>query len=535
MENANPVSDSLFFIYGPPGSGKTTVGCLLSESLNLPFIDLDIEIQNKAGKDIPAIFADEGEAGFRARERSALEDAVQAGRAVVALGGGALLSEDNRAFVEAHGCVLCLMSDLDSLRKRLESESGIRPLLGGQAGWQERLSSLLERRAGHYASFPIRLDTSCLSPQEAAWNAQIRLGAFRVSGMKDAYDVRVISSGLDQIGPMLLSRGLKGPVALVINQDIAPIYGARIQNSLSTAGFKVNLCVIPSGEEHKKLETVATLWQQFLAAGLERGSTVVAVGGGVTTDLAGFAAATYLRGVKWVAVPTSLLCMIDASIGGKTGFDLPQGKNLVGAFHPPSLVLADPNVLNSLPIEELRSGLAEVVKHGVIADPILFDQCAQGFNHLGLPTAGNPGWSELVRRAIAVKVNVVNQDPFEKDLRATLNLGHTLGHAIEAASNYTLRHGEAVSIGMVAIARLAQERGLCQPELAELLSAVLSKLGLPVEFPRGLNPLTFENAVKLDKKKAAGQVRFVIPVKIGEVQPGVALDFNLPSLLPEEA
>lgn len=528
-----PQSDSLFFIYGPPGSGKTTVGCLLSEALNLPFIDLDIEIQNKAGKDIPSIFAEEGEPGFRARERSALQDAAQTNRAVVALGGGALLSDENRGFAETNGTVICLLSDQNSLIQRLESESGIRPLLGGESGWKDRLESLLARRKDHYTSFSHTVDTTNLTPQEAVWQTQIELGAFRITGMKDAYDVRVVPNSLDQVGSMLFSRGLKGPIALVGDENILPIYASRVEASLTAAGFRVQICAIPAGENHKTLETISSLWGQFLSAGLERGSTIVAIGGGVTTDLAGFAAAAYLRGVAWVAIPTSLLAMIDASLGGKTGFDLPQGKNLVGAFHPPSLVIADPAVLKSLPQEEIRSGMAEVVKHGVIADPILFERCAQGWESVRGPDLLAPDWTETVRRAIAVKVHVVNQDPFEKGLRASLNLGHTIGHAVESASNYKLRHGESVAIGMAAVARLAEERGLCDPGLTELITRVLSNLGLPIEIPRGLNPTTFINSVKVDKKRAGGLVRFAVPVRIGEVKTGIVLEVDFATLLPE--
>ena len=535
MSTPNHRNDSIFFIYGPPGSGKTTVGKLLSAALDIPFIDLDTEIKIQAGKDIPTIFSEEGETGFRVREKNTLQSAAQIKGAVIALGGGALLSEENRRFAENTGIVLTLLSDLNNLIHRLESESANRPLLGGEPDWKERLDNLLTRRKDHYNSFTHTLETTNLTPDQAAWQALIKLGAFHISGMKESYDVRVISSGLDQIGSMLTSRGLKGPIALVCDDHIQPLYAARVENSLTAVGLQIKTCIIPAGEDHKTLETVASLWAQFLSAGLERGSTVVALGGGVTTDLAGFAAATFLRGVQWVVIPTSLLGMIDASLGGKTGFDLPQGKNLVGAFYPPRLILADPQVLNSLPLDELRSGMAEVVKHGIIADPTLFEYCAQGWGSLRGPDPLAPDWSEMVKRAIAVKVAVVNQDPFEKGLRAALNLGHTLGHAVEAASNYSLRHGEAVAIGTVAIARIAEAKGLCETGISQQISTVLSNLGLPIEIPFGLNPATFANAVKVDKKRTGGLVRFVIPVKIGEVKTGVTLDIDIPSLLPEAA
>jgi shikimate kinase / 3-dehydroquinate synthase len=533
MTTPNASSDSLFFIYGPPGSGKSTIARQMAEALDLPFIDLDIEIQSSAGMDIPAIFAAEGEAGFRTREAQAIRDASANGRGVIALGGGALLSKENRAFVETNGQVLCLTADPQDLLERLDKEAHLRPLLGGGAGWKDRLTNLLNVRSEHYASFTNILNTSPLMPEEAAWQAGILFGAFHVSGMKNAYDIRVIPGGLDSLGKMLTERGLKGPIGLVCDEHILPIYATRVETSLKNAGYAVQVCPIPSGEDHKTLETVSSLWTQFLTAGLERGSTVISLGGGVTGDLAGFAAATYLRGITWVAVPTSLLAMVDASLGGKTGFDLPQGKNLVGAFHPPSLVLADPRVLLSLPQDEIRSGMAEVVKHGIINDPALFELCSHGWNAVRGSDPHNPDWNQVVRRAIAVKVRVIQIDPFEKNIRASLNLGHTLGHAFEAASDYRLRHGEAVAIGILAVTRLAEERSLCNVGLSGCIEDALRALDLPTEIPTGLNRSVFLNALKLDKKRVDGQVRFAIPQKIGEIVVGIPLALNFAVLLKE--
>ena len=245
----------------------------------------------------------------------------------------------------------------------------------------------------------------------------------------------------------------------------------------SAPAYTARLALVPPGEEHKTVATVGKLWEEFLAGGLERSSTVLALGGGVITDLAGFAAATYLRGVRWVALPTSLLGMVDATLGGKTGVDLPQGKNLVGAFHPPSLVLADPRLLATLPEAELRSGMAEVVKHGILADEQLFARCAQGW------AAVTADLDEIVRRAMAVKIGFIQSDPYEKGLRAALNLGHTVGHAVELASAFRLRHGEAVSIGLAVEARLAEDAGIADAGLAETIRACLQGLGLPTADP----------------------------------------------------
>lgn len=505
------------FIYGPPGSGKSTVGRRLAENLALPFVDLDAGIEAAAGQGIPQIMAERGEAGFRDLESAALESAVAGPEAVVALGGGALLRDSNRERAEAAGEVILLEAGLETLLSRLSADETQRPLLSGDLA--EKLGGLLARREEHYKSFALRVanDLGC-TPEETTWNIQQKLGRFHVRGMGAGYDVLVLAGGLDGLGARLAERGLGGPVALVGDSNVAPLYGDQALASLTRAGYEARLLTIPAGEGSKTLETVAALWRAFLSAGLDRKSTVVALGGGVTGDLAGFAAATFLRGVAWVGAPTSLLAMVDSSLGGKTGFDLPEGKNLVGAFHPPRLVLADPAVLATLPEPELRSGLAEVVKHGVIADPGLFDLCAAGF------AAVQARLPEIVRRAMAVKVKVIEEDPFEGGRRAALNLGHTLGHAVEAASGYRLRHGEAIAIGMVVEARLAERLDLAEAGLAETLAAALTGLGLPAAIPADLNRADLVRLMGVDKKKAAGAVRFALPACIGEVRTGVAVE-----------
>jgi len=518
-------SETLYFIYGPPGSGKSTLARRLAGLLDLPFMDLDEQIQASAGMPIPAIFDREGERGFRQRERAALEAAVQSGRGVVALGGGALLDPTSRSLVESAGRVLCLRAERETLFERLGQEVGTRPLLGEDAGWRERLDALLAVRAAHYHSFPLSLDTSALNPEEAARQAQLKFGAWRVSGMGTAYDVRVVQDGLDALGSMLRARGLEGPLALVSDSQVAPLYAERVEAALKAAGYAVQRVVIPAGEEHKTLETVSHLWEAFLAARLDRRSTVLALGGGVVGDLAGFAAAVYLRGVRWVALPTTLLAMADASLGGKTGADLPQGKNLIGAFHPPALVLSDPATLSTLPEAELRSGMAEVVKHGLLADPALFARAEGGWE------AMRANLDETVRRAMAVKIAFIQADPYEKNIRAALNLGHTVGHAVEVASGYRLRHGEAVAIGLRVEARLAEALGVAEAGLSGRIEACLRGLGLPTRIPEEIDREGFLRALRVDKKNAAGQVRFALPERVGAYRVGVTVEMDFSELL----
>lgn len=506
----------IIFLYGPPGSGKTTVGSLLAKQLDLPYADVDVEIERQAGTTIPEIFAQEGELGFRKRELEAITAQVMCGARVVALGGGALIQAEARQMVERYGQVLCLTADLPELLHRLKADGLARPLLAGDP--ETRLKNLLAAREAHYNSYPLRIDTTHLSPEEAAWQAQVKTGRFRVSGMGQAYDVLVEPGLLDRVGELLQARDLRGPVAVVSDSNVGPLYGQRVIDSLRRAGYPTQFVMIPAGETHKNLDTMQQIWTGFVQARLERGSTVLALGGGVIGDMTGFAAATFLRGMNWVNLPTTLLAMVDSSLGGKTGIDLPQGKNLVGAFHPPRLVLADPEVLRTLPVIELRSGLAETIKHGIIADPGLLELCVRGQEEI------INGSTALVRRGMAVKVRVIEQDPYEKGVRQALNLGHTVGHGVELASDFRLSHGECVAIGTVVEAHIAEYLGLAESGLSVHIAERLKQAGLPTEIPADVPRERIIEAMQMDKKRAAGKVRFALPERIGSVRVGVEVE-----------
>ncbi len=503
------------FFYGPSGSGKSTVGKLLAQKLGLAFVDVDALIEEQAGMPIPQIMSEQGEPAFRDQESAALKQALDGDAGVIALGGGALLRDENRALAESAGRIVFLNASVDTLVRRLSADYS-RPLLAGDI--RERLAGLLERRREHYASFPTRFDADGLEPAQIAWQIQIALGCFRVSGMGPAYDALIEQNGLDKLGERLRERNLNGPLAIVTESNVGPLYAEQAAKSLRDAGYETTIISVPAGEAHKTLESIQLMWHGFLQAGLDRKSTVVALGGGVTGDMAGFAASTYMRGCAWVGVPTSLLSMVDASLGGKTGIDLPEGKNLVGAFHPPSLVLADPSLLASLPEAELRSGLAEVIKHGIISDPGLFALCAAGYEAVKSDLAA------IVRRAMAVKIAVIEADPYERGIRAALNLGHTVGHAVELVSEFKLRHGEAIAIGTVVEARLAERLGLAQGGLSEEIAVAFAGLGLPTSIPPDLPREAILQAMKVDKKKASGVVKFALPVEIGKVEVGVAVE-----------
>ena len=251
-------------------------------------------------------------------------------------------------------------------------------------------------------------------PYEAAWKAMVQFGSFRLSSMGKGYEIFIQEGGVDHLGEILHLQNHKGPIAIVSDSNVAPLCANRIQKILDEAGYKVVVITIPAGEASKTIPYLEFLWQEYLKAGLDRSSTVIALGGGVVGDLAGLAAATFMRGIPWVVIPTSLLAMVDSSLGGKTGIDLPLGKNLAGAFHSPSLVLSDPQLLATLPEIELKNGLAEIVKHGVIADPGLFDLCGSGWQVVSQKL------EETVRLAIAVKVKFVQADPYEDGIASSL-------------------------------------------------------------------------------------------------------------------
>ena len=505
-----------WLLYGPPGSGKSEIGASLALALALPFVDLDEEITRQAGQSIPDIFRLEGEANFRQKERAALERALALPAGVIALGGGALLDPASRALAESQGRIICLDAPPEMLLARLKTADGSRPLLAGRS--EADTLAWLAGRDAHYQTFPIRLDTSALTPDQAAWEIQVLLGTFHVSGMGASYDIIVSPGALEALGSELSQRGLNPPIGLVSDAIVGRLYAGPVIADLRRAFGDVHDIRISGGERQKTLETVAALWAAFVDARLERTSTVVALGGGVVTDLAGFASATFLRGLPWVAVPTTLLGMVDASLGGKTGADLPQGKNLVGAFYPPRLVWADPRLIDSLPDAERRNGMAEVVKHGVIGDAGLFERCSHGLDAL------RGDWDSLVRRAMAVKIRVIQVDPYEQGQRAALNLGHTVGHALEKVTRFAIPHGEAVAIGCVVEARLAVKLGLAQADLPGRIADTLAGLGLPVRLPQGISLTTLQAAMSVDKKRSGGKVTFALPVRIGEVVTGIPID-----------
>lgn len=331
-----------------------------------------------------------------------------------------------------------------------------------------------------------------------------------------SYKIHIGTGLLDNVADYIRNAGLASErVALVTDSNVRPLYGDKVRQSLSDAGFTVILCEVPPGEGSKTVDKAAELCRTFLLGELDRTSGVVALGGGVVGDLAGFVAATYMRGIPYVQVPTSLLAQVDSSVGGKVGVNLPEAKNIVGSFYQPRAVIIDVSALRTLPEREFRAGLAEAAKYGVIADADVFSMLESGCERILAQDHGI--LEELVGRCCRIKADVVQQDEKERGVRVTLNYGHTIGHAIEAASGYgRFLHGEAVAIGMDGAARIAARLGLTDDGFVRRQARLLDSCGLPVAWTE-MPVAEVIAAMKMDKKRAAGALRFVLPCEPGRV------------------
>lgn len=335
----------------------------------------------------------------------------------------------------------------------------------------------------------------------------------RVELGERSYTIHVQMGLLDKAG-FLLPHASK--VAIVTDSNVGPLYAERVKYAISKADFCVQTITFPAGEDHKNRETLNFIHDKMFELGLDRASLVVALGGGVVGDIAGFAAATFMRGISYAQIPTTLLADVDSSVGGKTGIDHPHGKNMIGAFHQPSVVMIDPATLRTLPEQEVAAGMAEVIKYGVIRDAEFFEYLENNADAIkGLE-------SEAIERVITVccriKAEIVAADERESGLRAILNYGHTLGHALEAITKYErYRHGEAVAIGMNIAAKIARSLGMVDDEFVERQARLVRAFDLPVDAPEDIDPEGLIQLLRADKKARGGRVRFVLPTRIGSV------------------
>src|SRR5262245_39789499 len=331
------------------------------------------------------------------------------------------------------------------------------------------------------------------------------------------YPIHIGVGILERLGELLKEAGLRGKIAVISNPTVAQLFLDPVNESLGSAGFEVAPVLVPDGEEHKNLSSLATVYDRLIGERLERKSAILALGGGVIGDLAGFAAATYLRGVPYIQVPTTLLAQVDSSVGGKTAVNHKDGKNLIGAFYQPKLVLIDVGVLRTLPRRELVAGLAEIIKYGIIEDPDLFGHLEQNVEKL--IEGDRDLLTKVIATSCAIKARVVEADEREEDYRAVLNFGHTIGHALEAVTDYKqFLHGEAIGVGMVKAAALSTHKGFCDQRVFERVTRLIKKTGLPTEIPSNVSMQSLILAMEVDKKAAAGKIKFVMCEGLGKTK-----------------
>lgn len=492
------------------GTGKTTVGRAVARQLGMQFVDTDELIATQARKPVADIFATYGETAFRQMERDVCIKLSAEQDLVIATGGGSLIDAENRRMMEQSSLVICLTATPEQIATRLQSaDITVRPLLVERK--EQGIYDLLSKRQESYDSFKYKIDTTGLSIQQVEEEImQIAKSISLTIGYPGgSYPIEIAERSLSFLGSALSQQlTARSTVTVVANTVTSKLYGDIAVRSLSDAGFRTSIIIIPDGEQHKTLATVEQIYNQLLERGMDRGGCIASLGGGVTGDIAGFAAATFMRGIGFVQVPTTLLSMLDASVGGKTGVNLAYGKNLVGAFKFPMLVFIDTSLLGTLPYEHIKNGAAEAIKHGIINDPGLFDALSKG------PVTFHPN---LVSHALQTKIEVVQEDPYENGRRRVLNLGHTVGHAIEQVSGYNISHGEAVSMGLVAAARIAAGLKSAQADLVDQITSALAAWDLPVNIP-DIDIDKIMLAMIHDKKTINGTLSYIIPRSIGQVE-----------------
>jgi len=477
-------------VIGFMGAGKTTAGAALAERLGWEFADCDAEIEREAGKPVARIFAEDGEPAFRALEERAAARLLQRLDVVVSLGGGAVTSPVTRERLRDGSFTVLLDVTAQTAWRRIEAGAGDRPLAVEARGFARLYE---QRRPLYHACADALVDGERLQGGEPLLVPLSRPAALaelpRLAGARR--------------------------VALIADRNVLRLVGAPLEPFVTVR--------LPAGEAAKTVAVARQAWTRLADLGLERSDVVVALGGGAATDVAGFVAATYQRGVPWIAVPTSLVGMVDAAIGGKTGVDLPAAKNYVGAFHRAEWVLTDPGLLETLPVREWACGFAEVIKTGLLAGGRLW----------AMVQAWEPGRGaaeqrlELIRRCAAYKAHVVSTDPTEQGLRAVLNLGHSIGHAIEAAAGYQgIAHGEAVAVGLLPALWLSSRLAGLDPALEGEVRELLRRHDLPTTHP-GVDPAAVRAALARDKKARAGRVRFVLLEAVGTPVWGVDVPDDL--------
>ncbi len=519
-------------LVGLMGAGKTTIGRRLAKRLGLPFLDADHEIEQAAGMSVSEIFETHGEAHFRDGERKVIERLLKKGPQILATGGGAWLDPRTRDNIRQSGICIWLKGDLDLLMQRVMKRS-TRPLLK-TANPEATMKKLMDERYPVYAKADIHIESANVSHNAMVNNvlngivkymkttksADDNSAIVNVDLGERAYPIHIGLGVLENTGKLIKPLLRRNKLVIVTDENVAREHLKTLGRSLDEAAIEHQTIILPPGESTKSYKNLISLCDELLALGVERNDVIVAFGGGVIGDITGFAAAIIRRGVDFIQIPTSLLAQVDSSVGGKTGINTSHGKNLIGAFHQPLAVIADIAVLDTLPPRHLANGYAEVVKYGLLGDHKFFHWLEENADSI---FSGNAqARIKAISASCEAKADIVARDEKESGIRARLNLGHTFGHALEAATGFSdrLLHGEGVAIGMVLAYKFCEQQKLVEPGTATRVANHLKSINLPT----GLQDIKGDlpdaerlvEYMRQDKKARNGKLVFILVKSIGE-------------------
>jgi len=532
--NPTLTNPPVIVLFGFMGTGKTTLGRDLAVRLGVRCIDCDAEIERADGRSIAEIFDSENEETFRKLEREFIEQIDVSGGAVIATGGGMVADVFCRERLCAIGLPVLLDANPKILTQRIGNDPD-RPMLATPGTRREQIGALYEKRREATDNIAIRLDTGYRSIDESVHDLEriartdgrsipLRVSTRSFPGCPPSpagerlCAIRVGRGACKAAGARLAELNLKSRAVVLCPPSLTGIVDRCVSPSLHRQGIEWTQVALADGDENKTLDQVSVLIERLSDIGVARDTPVITVGGGVTGDVGGFVAATYMRGVPWVNVPTSLLAQIDAGIGGKVGVNARRAKNLVGAFYHPLGVICDPDLLTTLPRVELANGYAEAIKTAMVGDAAFFARLLRAAQR-GVSPTDPELLDDVVVSCVRVKARIVEADPTERDLRRVLNLGHTLGHALEFAGGYgNIRHGEAVAIGLLAALRVAHRRAQIDASYISNVRNMISWAGLPATIPDGISAEAVARAISLDKKHREGHLTFVLPIAPGQVR-----------------
>ena len=508
------------YVVGFMGAGKSVVGKLLAEKLERKYYDTDSLIEKAVDKTISELFEESGEEQFRSVESSVLKKVSLEKNAVISCGGGLLLQEENRKIMSETGTSIFLDTSPETLLNRLIKLNDNRPLLKGLSDTEklDKIKEMLADRLPLYRSsdYSVKTDNNSIEDVVSAVIKDLTASApaMIVDLGERSYPIYIQQGISSKIGKIISDLHLGRKIAIITDEIVSKLHLDAIVKNLSDTGFKVLNVKIPAGESSKSLSVMSTLYDRLLEERFERNSTIIALGGGVVGDLAGFAAATLLRGLNFVQVPTTLLAQVDSSVGGKVGINHAMGKNLIGSFYQPNAVIIDTDYLSTLPKKELMCGMAEVIKYGLILDYKFAKDISNNFSEI-LKLNDTEQTLNLIKRCVELKAEVVAKDEQESGLRRILNFGHTFGHSVESVlPRGTVTHGEAIAFGMIAAIRLSELLSLLSSDQSEEALNWVKKINLPDSI-KELTVTEIMDSMSSDKKVKEGEIHFVLLDKIG--------------------